>query len=633
MTTTRAAPATDFTAITHAACDRLARNVRVRRSLPGEGRLRFDRQLPFLCVYRRPINRDDLGTEDLVTSEAAYLFASADPQYHDGLSEMCHEIARVMREHYGVFLLIEMWADESLGWRRMDAPAFCIVTPEAESLPSTIYSFTEALKEIELDFAQAEVNVRSQRVVAPPALPPLVDANDPLLSSVVVIGLAVKPIYRGAGGKSFYPLVLRSLRRQLSTALQKAIYAFTGMEKEEGKSPYHSLGPTTLVKATRLVDQQLAEISQSYDFLLQVTPTNSDDAWEQFKQSNFAHAPRFHYRPLPYDPRLLKRRLFEAPIERIEDVTLAQLFWEKMDEVDRQLTALTNLATPDFLYSSLQLYGGVEDDLLALAREILQTIPHSAHAIAEDECLDAAGVAQAAREEIDHYHGALPAFDAVVEMTSTIASGIMVVHNKLLVSATAKLRRGRVAALLHHEVGTHLLTYFNGRQQPLRQLYAGLAGYEALQEGLAVLAEFLAGGLTPTRMRMLAARVVAVWARTKNLPFTEAFHTLHEHHGIAARVAFTTVLRAYRGGGLTKDAIYLRGLRELLNYLAAGHEIEPLYVGKIALEHVPHVQELRRRGIVSAPALLPRFWADAHVREKLEHCRNLSVLDLLETGT
>ena len=33
---------------------RLARNKRVRRTLPGWGRLHIDRQLPFLCVYRRP---------------------------------------------------------------------------------------------------------------------------------------------------------------------------------------------------------------------------------------------------------------------------------------------------------------------------------------------------------------------------------------------------------------------------------------------------------------------------------------------------------------------------------------------------------------------------------------------------
>ena len=35
-------------------CRRLRRNLRVRRTLPGNGRLHIDRQLPFLCVYRRP---------------------------------------------------------------------------------------------------------------------------------------------------------------------------------------------------------------------------------------------------------------------------------------------------------------------------------------------------------------------------------------------------------------------------------------------------------------------------------------------------------------------------------------------------------------------------------------------------
>jgi uncharacterized protein (TIGR02421 family) len=622
--------ASNFAAITEAVCDRLARNVRVRRNLPGEGRLRFDRQLPFLCVYRRPAGSHDIGTVDLVTSEAAYLFASGEPEFHDDISALCRAISREMREHYGVFLFLEIWADHALGARRSGAPAFRIVTPEAESLPSTIDVFTEALQEIELDGAQADVRVQPLLNVAPPGMRPLVDTSNPELAGVFVIGLAVRPVYRQSATSTFYPLVLRALRRQLSMALRKAIYAFTGMANEEGKAPYHSLGPTTLVKATRLVDQQLTEISQSFDFLLQVTPTNSEDAWQQFEEASFRHAPRLHYRPLPYDPRLLKRRLFEAPIERIEDVTLAHLLWEKMDELDRQLTALMNLATPDFLYSSLQLYGGVENSLLELAHEILRTIPHAARPIADDECVTAETVAQAAREEIDLYHGQLPDFHAIVELNNTIASSIMVVHDKLLISETARLRRGRVAPLLHHEIGTHLLTFFNGRQQPLRQLFAGLAGYEALQEGLAVLAEYLVGGLTPSRMRMLAARVVAVRARIDGLPFTEAFRLLHEEHRLAARVAFTTVLRAYRAGGLTKDAIYLRGLRELLEYLAAGHEIEPLYVGKLALEHVPHVQELRRRGIVSAPALLPRFWADAAVRERLERCRNLSVLQLLE---
>ena len=34
--------------------DRLTRNERIRRTLPEDGRVRIDRQLPFVCVYRSP---------------------------------------------------------------------------------------------------------------------------------------------------------------------------------------------------------------------------------------------------------------------------------------------------------------------------------------------------------------------------------------------------------------------------------------------------------------------------------------------------------------------------------------------------------------------------------------------------
>jgi uncharacterized protein (TIGR02421 family) len=179
-------------------------------------------------------------------------------------------------------------------------------------------------------------------------------------------------------------------------------------------------------------------------------------------------------------------------------------------------------------------------------------------------------------------------------------------------------------------VGTHLLTYFNGRQQPLQQMFAGFAGYEELQEGLAVLAEYLAGGLTPTRLRTLACRVLAVRSLVEGRSFVETFHLLHDEHRMAPRGAFMTTLRVFRGGGLTKDAIYLRGLKELLAYLANGHDLEPLYVGKIALAHVPLVQELRRRGIVGPPAILPSVLDDADATLRLDRCRHGNLLELVE---
>ena len=82
-----------------------------------------------------------------------------------------------------------------------------------------------------------------------------------------------------------------------------------------------------------------------------------------------------------------------------------------------------------------------------------------------------------------------------------------------------------------------MLTYYNGRAQPFRQLYSGLAGYDALQEGLAVLAEYLVGGLTRPRLRLLAARVLAAQSVTDGASFVDCFRQL-EGQGFDQRTAF-----------------------------------------------------------------------------------------------
>jgi uncharacterized protein (TIGR02421 family) len=197
----------------------------------------------------------------------------------------------------------------------------------------------------------------------------------------------------------------------------------------------------------------------------------------------------------------------------------------------------------------------------------------------------------------------------------------MVSRGNLLVGRQTRIPLARVEALLQHEVGTHVLTYYNGRAQPFRQLYSGLAGYEAFQEGLAVLAEYLVGGLGRARMRLLAARVVAVRCLTAGASFLETFRTLVNDHGFARRPAFQISMRVYRGGGLAKDAVYLRGLAEVLDYLAKGGELAPLYVGKISRDHVSLVSELRWREVLREPPLLPRFLDDPEATARLDRLR------------
>ena len=101
----------------------------------------------------------------------------------------------------------------------------------------------------------------------------------------------------------------------------------------------------------------------------------------------------------------------------------------------------------------------------------------------------------------------------------------MVSFGRLLIPETAAIRVERVEPLLHHEVGTHVVTYQNGARQPLTLLTIGLPGYDETQEGLAVLAEYLTGGLDPRRLRVFAARVVAVGKMLDGAGFLEIFES------------------------------------------------------------------------------------------------------------
>ena len=169
----------------------------------------------------------------------------------------------------------------------------------------------------------------------------------------------------------------------------------------------------------------------------------------------------------------------------------------------------------------------------------------------------------------------------------------------------------RLEALLAHEVSVHLLTYFNGAAQGLGIFRTGLAGYEGVQEGLGVFAEWAIGGLTRTRLRLLAGRVVAVDAMLRGARFIDVYRIAVRATMAFPRAAPSGSRRAcFRSGGLAKDAIYLQGFRAVMDLVAAGASLEPFWIGKIAVGHVPAIEELLQRGLVQPPRLHALFLAD-----------------------
>ncbi len=388
-------------------------------------------------------------------------------------------------------------------------------------------------------------------------------------------------------------------------------------------SPQQRLAPALAV------DASLTEIGCGLNVLLNITPVNAAQAWADFERSGFRTVPTLRLRPLQFEPDSVRRDLYNLGIENVAEPALQALFRAKRDEIARQITVLEDRDTSRFVYGSLQLYGRVDDSLVSAAQELLETVPAQAPGA---RSVAAGAFAEAARAEFDRYRAVYPDFPAHVEVRHDI-SDLMVSVGRLLIPAAGAYRADRVAPLLHHEIGTHVVTYHNGARQPLRLLAIGLPGYDETQEGLAVLAEYLAGGLDPRRLRLLAARVVAIAKMLDGAGFLEIFESLREDYRMPTRTAWSIAIRVVVGGGSVKDAIYLRGIARILEALAAGSSLDVLFVGKLSLDHVPLIQELLDREVLHPPWVRPRWLDVPGAQERLAALRvGVSVTHLYEGG-
>ncbi len=617
----------------HSACKRIAENKRVRRSLPIWGRLHVDRQLPFLCVYRKPGDNTDLGTGGLLLGEASYITATGNPRLQRSLSVLVKKIATLMVDTFGSFLVLEIWAgseedfpDCSLEYQ----PCFRITQRKNSTLTKTIGSLEQELLKVRVRKAMAAVECRKAVKTGPHSMPPLLSASDLRTIGCHTLGIEIRPIYRDRTTNTNFSVIHRTLHRGFAKALKKAFFVFTNEHTTHTPPHYTALGRRSVVKAVWSVDQKLADIGNQIDFLLQVTPINGQSAWAYFKRHRFQKVPQFLYRRLPINATLLKRRLFGVPIERIEDPTLGALFQEQQREMDRKLTMLSDIGTRRFLYGSLQMYGDISAALVTEAETILDRISPRTRDESPGKAVNAEQFAERATQEIEFFRTSYPQLKSTVKIVDDL-TGLMVSNGNLLIGKTARIPASRVEALLHHEVGTHVLTYINGRAQPFQQLYVGLPAYDALQEGLAVLAEYLVGGMSRPRMRLLAARVVAVQQMINGASFIDVFREIDRTYDFEQRSAFTITMRVFRGGGLTKDAVYLQGLIKLLDYLAHGGDFDTLLVGKIAANHVPMIKELLWRKVLKAPPLRPRYLADSAAMKRLDRVRGgITALELTQ---
>ena len=159
--------------------------------------------------------------------------------------------------------------------------------------------------------------------------------------------------------------------------------------------------------------------------------------------------------------------------------------------------------------------------------------------------------------------------------------------------------------LATHEVYGHLVSAFNGRTQQLGVFAIGTAGSYADQEGVAIYLEELAGLLDLGRQRTLAGRLLATHAMHAGVSFGDAARALVDQHDFSAAGAVTLCERAFRAGGVARDAVYLTSWLRVRRAVARGEtDLGELQLGKVSLSALAEVRRLSREELVGRPTYL-----------------------------
>ena len=295
--------------------------------------------------------------------------------------------------------------------------------------------------------------------------------------------------------------------------------------------------------------------------------------------------------------------------------------------VDRNRLILT-MGTRAFGALSREIYGGARTTFYGLpvtnvdlADHLLARVKVQGWDEAKDRAPKRIGAEELAADLKERIAAHRPKIDVDVLLDERCTSKAVAGMTRVRIRPDATFEPWEAEGLYVHEVETHAFTAQNGAGQALAPfLKSGGPRTTPTQEGLAVFAELHHRALATPRLERLAARVKMVAMAEDGADFIELFRWLVDR-GASPRDAYLDVVRICRGGlveggaPFTKDACYLAGLLHVYAFLStfvrAGYrdEVEMLVSGRIALDDVVAVVELRGMGLLTRPKHRPT-WLD-----------------------
>ena len=417
----------------------------------------------------------------------------------------------------------------------------------------------------------------------------------------LVLATEVKKVYCDETTGERFPAIVHAVQVAFKHAILLHARGFTERHTSASYADEPAMLPSVPSVKLMEVDAQLYELTRGFEVLNFVNPINIEQEKRAFFASHASNNPQFAYRPLRIEPFELKRKLLRIPVEEIPDASIRELYESTISAYLDKVDLLSTLGTSQFLYNSLRYYG--QPSALDLKNaEYLLHLPEVEDENGPEKRVGTDEAVKAFQQGLLDY-----GFKGKVQISSRIVADAMVNNSKkqVLIKKGATFRPKELRYLVHHEIGVHMVTTMNALEQPLKLLSIGTPVSTRTQEGLAVLAEYLSGNTTLQRLRELAFRVMAVDNMVKGADFVETYRNLTKNLGMEANSAFTLTTRVYRGGGLTKDYLYLQGLREVFDLYRNGGDLRPLLMGKCSIEVYDTLEEMMERGLLNPPKHMP----------------------------
>lgn len=569
------------------------------RLIAHDSRYEYDlNRAPHECIYTEAWGKN-VWTKPFTKKEF-----EASKKKHHNFYKVLHALVAKIEDDFDSCLVFDI---HSYNYKRIEreAPLFNVGT---KNIPKKFHVYTrEWLKNLAaIDLPFVENSTKENDVFFGHGH--LLKYLTGEFKNTLVLATEIKKVYLDEESGDVYPEIILAIKEELKRAITLQAKFFVNEATNITVKKRHTLLSSELTPLVKEIDSSIFRLMKNFEILSFVSPTNIETEKKNFFKSKFKKSPNFRYPPLHIDSAQLKRELYALPITSIEDITLQNLYVKIIDSYADQIDLLSCREEEKFLYASLKFFGAPSADDLRISNFLITAPKVELFDKDNQTKVDSKTVQELCQKMIDHFN-----FNGRITLAKNMVAHA-VFHpgkNLLKIKANSIVNQRYAKALAHHEIGVHMLTTENAKKQPLKIFQLGLPLDTKTQEGLAILSEYLSGHIAVSRLKELALRVLAVNHMIKNYDFSETFNYLVTDFGIDTEIAFYLTARVYRGGGFTKDYLYLSGFKEIYQlFLSNKTGLEKLLIGKTSIEDLPTISELLSREILPSPTHIPVSYQD-----------------------